>query len=232
MKSIITAALVLAITLTLAACEEKKKQDGADTKPPETATAPATATACGNGGSSVKLPCIADENGNVQRFEYDEQNRIIKIGNETITYADNLITVGTKKFAIKGNTVTYDGGTYTIDKDGYIVNDGKTKYEYKDGNLIKGSWEYGDVDSYSYDDKKFPFSNCKSPKWLLGHIFRIPVSKNNIIKRNTDGGEVSSIANYKYQYDSEGFPTKKTEETSVEGNDETSITNYTYYGSK
>ncbi|MDR2582768.1 MAG: hypothetical protein LBC75_04735 [Fibromonadaceae bacterium] len=40
MKSIIalTATIALAITFTLTACEEKKKQDGADTKPPEAAS--------------------------------------------------------------------------------------------------------------------------------------------------------------------------------------------------
>jgi hypothetical protein len=38
MKKQLTLALVLATTLTFTACEEKKKQDGAATKPPETAS--------------------------------------------------------------------------------------------------------------------------------------------------------------------------------------------------
>ena len=37
-KFALTATLGLAITFTLNACDEKKKQDGADTKPPETAS--------------------------------------------------------------------------------------------------------------------------------------------------------------------------------------------------
>jgi len=37
-KFALTATIGLAITFTLNACEEKKKQDGTDTKPPETAS--------------------------------------------------------------------------------------------------------------------------------------------------------------------------------------------------
>jgi len=184
---------------------------------------------CGKGSGGVKLPeCIITGSGEVRKFEYDEQNRIVKIGDETITYADNLVTVGTQKFVINGNTVMVDGDTLIIDKNGYIA-----KYEYKDGNMIKVSWnESGAASYYSYDKKKSPFSNSNTPKWLIQRLVReYSASKNNILEINTEG-EISSSVTYSYQYDSEGFPTNETNETYVEGNEETEIKSYTYYGGK
>jgi hypothetical protein len=213
----LTATIALAITFTFNACEEK------------------------GGGGGKLLETITTENGTL-KFEYDNQNRIVKIGDKTITYSDNLITVGTEKFVIKGNTVTFDNKRYTIDKDGYILvyeeggeRDGQivygdgysAKYTYKDGNLISFSGE-GHSD-YSYDDKKSPFSNCTSPKWLIQNLASNFESKNNVIKsEGTDEGEKISSA-YKYEYDSDGFPVKQTE-TNNYGN--TTTTSFTYHGSK
>jgi len=199
-----------------------------------------TFTACGKGGGDVKLlETITDEGGNVQkRFEYDKQNRIVKIDNDTITYADNLITVGTQKFAINGNTVTVDGKSYTIDKDGYIVKSKEAnysvsdEYKYKDGNLIKISWSYEDVSNYSYDNKKSPFSNCTTPKWLIQHLLRPHnASENNAV----DAGDGREDDTYKYEYDSDGFPVKATVTTKYyEGCEEncetTTIIRYSYRG--
>jgi len=192
---------------------------------------------CGGGGDVKLLETITDGSGKVQRFEYDKKNRIVKINDDTIIYADNLITVGTKKFAINGNTVTAENGTYTIDKDGYIIkdrtNDGtEGEHKYKDGNLIEVSWNYGDVNSYSYDDKKSPFSNSNTPKWLIQHLLnKAYASKNNAVY---DGdGRVDDTS--KYEYDSDGFPVKvtitaKLYEGCEENCEETTITRYTYRG--
>jgi len=211
MKSItkLAATLTLAIIFTLNACEEKKKQDGADTKQPEavaevaektTAVPVETETVCGKGGGGVKLlECITDADGKLlYKFEYDNQNRIVKIDDKTITYADNLITAGTQKFVIKGNTVTVDKNTLTIDKDGYIISrkdsdrsgvheneDGDLKedvyfeeYSYSDGNLTHESDNNGNIDlgflgsrrAFKYDNNKSPFSNSNTPKWLLQYL--------------------------------------------------------------
>jgi len=104
-KLVLAAAFGLATAFTFTACDEKKKQDGADTKPPETAseTEAAAATqeasqepvavaeaakiaeaiekANGCAVSNAKLPeRITDENGRLLRkFVYDKQNRIVKI---------------------------------------------------------------------------------------------------------------------------------------------------------
>jgi len=192
---------------------------------------------CGKWGGDVKLlETITDESGKVQRFEYDKQNRIVKIGDKTITYADNLITVGTQKYAINGKTITEDDKPFTINGDGYIVNEsyGNIDYEYKDGNLIRVFWgESAYEDNYSYDDKKSPFSNCTTPKWLLQRlsgIYSTGASKNNVVSYEGENGK----GTYKYEYDSDGFPLKLTRTYKPWEGDEvyTTITNYTYYGSK
>jgi len=202
-----------------------------------------TFNACGKGGGDVKLlESITDENGNVQkRFEYDKQNRIVKIDNDTITYADNLITVGTQKYVINGNTVTVDGSSFTIDKDGYFIKregeDWALTLEYRDGNLIKRSYE-GELPSVDvmdkYDDKKSPFFNCNSPKWLLYELRILDsyitfISKNNVLEMNTQGdNNITRV--YKYEYDGDGFPTKLTEEATDEDNTTRTITRFTYRG--
>jgi hypothetical protein len=259
MKIIITlaATLTLAITLTLTACEEKKKQDGTTTTATEPAAEAATQQPATqevvaekpveNDGGNVKLlETITDENSKVRRFEYDKQNRIIKIvgtyDTHTITYTDNLITVDTQKFVINGNTVTTDNYTLTIDKDGYIVKKG---YEYKDGNLTGVSEYFKDERVYyrgnSYDNKKSPFSNSNTPKWLIQDLFPAKeeyVSKNNVIEFSFQGPELSGGCKIGYQYDKDGFPVIETKicdgDGGGDGDDEPNpeITNYTYYGSK
>jgi len=196
-----------------------------------------TLNACDKGGDGKLLECIADENGKcTMKFEYDKQNRIVKINDDKITYADNLVTVGTKKYVINGNTVTVDGEqSYIIDKDGYIVNicgdEECTSLTYKDGKLIESQSAGGDYKSiYSYDDKKSPFSNSNTPKWVIQlsmdyYDYGI-ASKNNLLTNNwTEGGSKGEWT-YKYEYDSDGFPTKKK---SVNGNEEKTIASYTYH---
>jgi len=155
--------------------------------------------ACGKGKDVKLLESITDGEGNVlKRFEYDKQNRIVKINDETITYADNLITVGNQKFAIKDSTVTVGKETLIINKEGYLVSrkdPDRTgydyvkkqdrfkpvayleEYKYEDGNLIKESDNNGDGENfagsfrgYEYDGKPSPFSNCNTPKWLLKYL--------------------------------------------------------------
>jgi len=233
-KFALTATLGLAITLTLNACEEKE--------------AAKTTT----GQARVKLlESIAETNEYWERrnkFEYDKQNRLVKIDDETITYADNSITVGTKKFVIKGNTIIVDSDTLSIDKNGYILSrkrgdasgcgdedsDGNVKmvtyleqYQYENGNLIGttnngGDCEYyfGSFSDYKYGSNKSPFSNCSSPKWLLQYLLEAYYASNNNIVANACGGDSRSELEHKYEYDSAGFPTKRTSvlgETNVDG---------------
>jgi len=214
-----------------------------------------TFTACGKGGDaklmeSININTIStnsydesyrEESSKVQRFEYDKQNRIVKIDDKTITYADNLITVGTEKYVINGNTITVGSNSFAINGDGYIVKYYDGVYEYKDGNLIKISWSSrGEEAVYSYDNKKSPCSNCNTPKWLIQLLFpnnRGYASKNNVLYHwwggDADhGGYAESTGDYtyEYEYDSDGFPVKSTMTLSFEGNEETVTTYYTYRG--
>ncbi len=202
-----------------------------------------------NGGHD----CVVTE-----KLEYDAQNRIVKkrsscmdseggiLNSSTtaITYnADDLITVErafsdnskrAEKFVRKGNTVTVESetsDTITINNDGYIVKNGNKTYKYKGGNLteLKNS-DYGFVYD-KFDDKKAPFSNCATPKWLLQYLFdESSANKNNALGISfvpePEEGMAGDI--YDYEYDGDGFPTK--ERSSVEGDPRTKT--YTYRGDR
>jgi hypothetical protein len=152
-----------------------------------------------------------------------------------------------EKYVKNRNTITVDTIAFTINEDGYIVKEdnGSTTYQYKDGNLIEKKFvsiyndagdDNGDVNSYGYDDEKSPFSNSNTPKWLLQRLREYAyASKNNVLTSNyedyiTGGDMLSGSYSYKYEYDSDGFPTKQTEEWYSEGNEDTTITRFTYIG--
>jgi hypothetical protein len=220
-------------------------------------------TSCGKGGGDVKLlESITDDSGKVQKkFEYDEQNRIVKVYKydedgklgytQTITYnADNSVTVegvsnyekSTENFVRNGDKITVGNKTLTINEDEYIAGE-ETEYyfytlQYENGNLIERKYFYIDADgeaveSYGYDDKKSPFSNSNTPKWLLQHLLDFEYSnKNNALTFETEEGIRPIRAEYKYEYDSDGFPTKKTSQKICADDDECppTITRFTYRG--
>jgi len=185
------------------------------------------------------LESITDENGElIVKFEYDEQNRIVKIyeryryetekkisDSTTITYnSADLITMGTEKYVKKGNTINIEPGskTLTINKDGYVVkNYLGSPYTYQDGNLIKEGSDDNTHLLYSYDDKKSPFSNSNTPKWLIQELqygnYSDYAGKNNVVSKSSEGPDGGGSHEYKYEYDSEDFPIKKTEVGYYEG---------------
>jgi len=167
---------------------------------------------------------------------------------ETLTYGVDGSVKDVKEAFFDGEPITYiitkngnkitlrssGGGEYTniitIDKDGYptLMVAGYEEseawtfpLEYQNGNLIKRIvyTEDGEeqVINYKYDDKKTPFTNCSTPKWWWwimwwNHGDDEYCNKNNII-----------FENYIYEYDSDGFPTKRTEK-----NKDGSINVYTF----
>jgi len=231
-KQLLTATLALALTLTLG-CEEKTEKAAAQAQIAEAKAAAEKAAAeqaeadeqdkaeeiteeiakktvsC-KAGEKVKLLESITTNGSfIEKFEYDDQNRLIKIQSvitdgkiddpTIITYSsDDLITVEgfdnmkyVKKFVINGNTINVsvkevgikDTLKYTLNADGYAEREG-----------------------YLYDDKKSPFSNTNTPKWLLQNL-GYEDTKNNVLKYSDGEG---SSGDFEYEYDSEGFPTKRT----------------------
>jgi len=169
-----------------------------------------------------------------QLFEYDEQSRIVKIYRNygvKITYGityisdSNVRVIETTEnsgsnatdYVRNGNTITAGKETITIDKEGYIVKMGATEhrsesnYIYKNGNLIKVNFA-NDTDSYTYDNKKSPFSGSNTPKWLIQRLLQdYFASKNNVVDLNRDTEGYTSCT-FKYEYNSNGFPIAYTME--------------------
>jgi hypothetical protein len=231
---------------------EQTEPAAGETEAEAVARLTAEAAACnskdGGGRGDVKLlESITDYSGSEKKFEYDKQNRIVKMcdggSTTTITYANNLVTVNGKKYVIKGNTITVteEGSnsteTLTIDKDGYIVrredNDWFLTNQYQDGNLIEEKHNNGNSRRYGYDDKNSPFSNSNTPKWLFNYLavgsFIYYTYKNNVLVCYVEG-EITGNTQYTYEYDSDGFPIKETAETYSEGEEATSTTLFTYRG--
>lgn len=117
------------------------------------------------------------------------------------TYTLDLNSDGLPEKYVKGNDV------YT-----YVEN-----FQYKNGNLVKKTWKrtWNDGENigeeeggkeYKYDNNKSPLYYCKTPKWFLIWDSTTMGSLNNV----TDEISGTWIIINKYEYDSEGFPTKQT----------------------
>ena len=172
-------------------------------------------------------------------FEYDEKDRVTSIFSdeldEKITFiysGDDFVKVlgfeGTKECSKNGNTITILDGKTTIilelNSDEYPIK-AKVSYEYPDhlderhynlqyldGNLVYVSDNDVRRCEYKYDNKKSPFYNCKTPKWLP--VFYCLAAygfsgyygvKNNVIEFKYGRNDTMERS---YEYDDNGFPTK------------------------
>jgi len=183
---------------------------------------------------------ITNSDGNYSRYEYDSNNRITKItmyenNNETssttLIYNDNNI-IKWNEYTINksGNEVNINSGVnpgdyfgrLTLNNDGYPIEitDGWIESEfyvssiqYKSGNIVKmiyPSYDYDEPPLYcifTYDEKKSPFINCATPAWWMIKNFSHGYGNNNVIEANYSDGDRFE---YLYEYDSDGFPTKRT----------------------
>jgi len=138
--------------------------------------------------------------------------------------------------------------TYKIDKQGYLLSYKSglrtgcgdydeeadafkeapylVEYQYEKGNLITVSDNAGDCEyyaggsgGYKYDDKLSPFTNCKSPKWLLQILIDDFYASKNNITEHSEGHDNFILLLYKYVYDKDGFPVRKTTKLSKESVD-------------
>jgi len=193
-----------------------------------------------------RLEYITDDVGDlIEKFEYDDKNRLVKVyeynvirsyehgvtvgfdygegkiaSTKTITYnGDDSVTVDAEKFVKNGNTITSKSDTITINEDGYLVSyvSHGDSYQYQDGNMTEQKEEWPRSYSYSkFDDKKTPFSNTNTPKWLLLHLVdKTYANKNNVLKKE---GRACWV-DYTYEYNSEGLPTKRTSDALIDGGD-------------
>jgi hypothetical protein len=146
-------------------------------------------------------------------------------------------------YSIKGNTITKVRSTImqdyvetlTVNEDGYIIkrrfhadgdggntSDGVITYQYKDGNIIQESCltcGNQSVAEYKYNDKKSPFYNSNTPKWLYETY-----NTNNVAEARFSGG---GFITYTYKYDRDGFPISRTSKFGPNQED-IEIIHYTY----
>jgi hypothetical protein len=206
-------------------------------------------------GSMAKFE-YDDKNRIVNIISYDDGGYYGS--SQTITYSkDGSVKLADDvpywevNFVRKRNTITVSCNinaetndvlpeTLTVNKEGFIVKSERAgsggggwheikTWQYREDNLIKLTtatrW-VSDTDTHSvieftYDEKKSPFLNCNTPRWLLQFLYHahgLGMGRNNII----DG--------YDFEYDSDGFPTRRTDYTSDEHGVYTNIVTFTYRG--
>ena len=174
-------------------------------------------------------------------IEYDDKDRIsrfieswtssddgsIMTNERNIIYDDDMIVTFTDENT-EGETtdfgLTADGidaytrgqhffGVMSLTEAGFLDTwgdeDGTTTYHYENGNMTKtvDNDEGNTTIVFKYDDKKSPFLNCLTPRWFLQFFFGNYFGyKNNVTE--------AIGYTFTYEYDKDGFPTKRTAKTS------------------
>lgn len=103
----------------------------------------------------------------------------------------------------------------TYKSDGKIVS--TRNYEYKDGNLMKESYDTYWVYAYEYDTSKEnklkEFEALASSTAFASYTSLLPTPSKNMVSKKMrldSDGTIATTANYSYEYNVEGFPTKLT----------------------
>jgi len=165
-------------------------------------------------------------------------------GNDLVqaVYNSNVIFEYTKS----GNkiTSTYSGDdsqTWDLNSEGQLVkyvakivgNSQVIEYLYQNGNIVKRNYVYTyaeggtfeTITEYKYDNKKSPMYSCTTPQWYLISSFMDMNSTNNMIEQKWTPASATGTDLYEYEYDSDGYPTKRTK-TINNGSKE--VTEYVY----
>ena len=172
------------------------------------------------------------------------------IGNDLdkVMYSSSEITV-IYKYTKIGNHITAIPGTqsWDLNSDGHLVkyeeviggNSQIRDYLCQNGNLVKLTYVYNhesggtdnSITEYKYDDKKSPMYNCTTPQWYLIYSFPDLMigTKNNMTEEkwivDLDTGAETNTYEHEYEYDSDGYPTKRI---STYSNGNKGVTDYTY----
>lgn len=170
-----------------------------------------------SGGYSSKTEYIFEYNG-------DQLTKIIE--NYSSTY-NSETTITEYTFSITGNKVTVaskeddytESYVLNINEKGYLLSDEDYTYSYDaKGNIIQELSDFSKA-TYEYDDKNGISKNLNLPQWVLaGVVYSMAESfVNNPVKMKY---EVFEYPNWNtemqvtYQYNSGGYPTSGTAQTS------------------
>ena len=149
---------------------------------------------------------------------------------------------GSRTITSSAATFTWNNGNLTKTEWGreyvseiYIVTYPNDEYHREGPEIEKGS-SAGTI-TYTHDDKKTPFYNCNTPKWVFVWIDFISnehsiygnnknYNKNNI---KTETREDGSTITYEYTYNGDGFPVTRTWESANIWETGTITETYTYH---
>ena len=198
-------------------------------------------------GRIVKLAYYSGDKFEYSRtITYDETNNSVWVESKPAEgeqeFADGEINYEKRE----QNKIFYELGNawslMTINNAGYILTDSNDwhragerhdyKYDYQDGKLtsktssvfIENELQSEVVSNFNYDDKRSPFFSDETPIWLLQQLFEGFGLKNNLIYISDNVVDVS----YEYEFDSNGYPTKRTRILEHGGIVEYMVTNYDY----
>ena len=154
------------------------------------------------------ITLIHEENNNP---ENNFTGKHIKNGNTITSYKNEELA----------STMYLNNDGYPIRNEGMVEEEGEMvsyvyAFQYQDGNMTKmnNTMSLNGVETvssteYKYDNKKSPFYNCKSPKWLTGNpIGSLYGRQNNVIEQTSSFFKVK--IEYDYKYDDAEYPTKCT----------------------
>jgi len=148
---------------------------------------------------------------------------LTRSGNKILFNEEQNLGYGEEYVELNGELpVKYIVDFSSTELDGLRRNTRYYVYEYQNGNLMKLTredknylneiiiWEDNDIVIYTYDDKKSPFYNCKSPKWWfvwqeMGGSWNMGAFQNNVLTVQYNSTNPRTITNT-YTYDNAGFP--------------------------
>jgi len=152
-------------------------------------------------------------------FEYTKSGNKITVINSSVTQTWDLNS--------DGQLVKYVG---ILGSESQVID-----YLYQNGNIVKHTYAYtyesGEtydvINEYKYDDKKSPMHNCTTPQWYLIYSFMdIMISTtNNMTERKWTFDTNIGVETNAYEYDSDGYPTKRI---TTYSNENKGVTDYIY----
>jgi YD repeat-containing protein len=180
-------------------------------------------------------------------LKYNSSDELLE--SRTLTYNGNDLvkavfnSASSYEYTKSGNTITTSFQTWNLNSEGQLVkfvleiggNSQVIDFLYQNENMVKETYVYNyeaggtfnSISEYKYDDKKSPMYNCTTPQWYLIYSFiDIMISTtNNMTERKWSVDLDTGAETHTYEYDSDGFPTKRI---TTDGIGRKVVTEFTY----